>query len=280
MKKIIFFDVDGTLANSRGKVLPSTIEAIQKWREQGNLAYVCTGRSKPEITTEILSPGFDGVIGAGGGYIEMNGKVFLHQRMSKELVLRIKEYFEERDIGYYLESNDGLFGSANVEEKIIEEGMKYFVSMGKTADDIYDFQWFFDLLNEHSGMEVNYANVNKIAFINNTVPYSEVYELFGEEASMYHSTVKEFGKESGEIGIKGLSKQTAIQMVMEELGIAQEDSIGFGDWDNDIPMFETVGYKVAMANASDKLKSIADEVTDDLDNDGIYNAMFRNGWIS
>ena len=66
MTKIAFFDVDGTLVGDTSIPTPTTIDAIQRFQADGNLAFICTGRSKPEILTEILAIGFDGMIGSFG----------------------------------------------------------------------------------------------------------------------------------------------------------------------------------------------------------------------
>ena len=69
-KKIIFFDVDGTLVDVRPSqeyIPASTVKAVQATRAKGNLCFLCTGRSKAEIFDHIMDVGFDGIIGAGGG---------------------------------------------------------------------------------------------------------------------------------------------------------------------------------------------------------------------
>lgn len=75
-KKIVFVDVDGTLVTDDGLVPASAKTAIIKARNNGHQVYLCTGRSKPELYDSILSIGFDGIIGAGGGYIEVAMKLF------------------------------------------------------------------------------------------------------------------------------------------------------------------------------------------------------------
>ena len=56
---------------------------------------------------------------------------------------------------------------------------------------------------------------------------------------------------------------------MEILDIKKEESIAIGDDNNDLPMFEQVGYKVAMDNAIDIVKEKADEITLSNDEDGV-----------
>lgn len=49
--------------------------------------------------------------------------------------------------------------------------------------------------------------------------------------------------------------------------------MAFGDGHNDIDMLEYVHIGIAMGNANDEVKKHADDITDDIDQDGIYNAL-------
>ena len=57
--------------------------------------------------------------------------------------------------------------------------------------------------------------------------------------------------------------------------IQPEETMAFGDGHNDIDMFEFVGLSIAMGNATQELKEVASDVTDDIDHDGIYNALVK-----
>ena len=71
---------------------------------------------------------------------------------------------------------------------------------------------------------------------------------------------------------KGYSKATVIQAVCEKLGIDREDTYAFGDSVNDLDMLKYAAYGIAMGNGTPEAKAAADYVTDDLLEDGIYNA--------
>lgn len=71
------------------------------------------------------------------------------------------------------------------------------------------------------------------------------------------------------------TKKHAVEKLIEILGVKKEEVIGIGDGNNDMPLFESVGYKVAMGNAVEILKKSADYVTDSLENDGF--AKFIEG---
>lgn len=113
-KKIIFFDVDGTLVSDTGgieHVPESAKRAIALTRAKGNLVYLCTGRSKAEIYDFILECGIDGVIGAGGGYIEIGNQMLYHKKVTNKAVNHMVDYFDTNNFDYYVESNGGLFAS-------------------------------------------------------------------------------------------------------------------------------------------------------------------------
>lgn len=279
-KKLIFIDVDETLCDLAGEVPKSAREAIQLARKNGHIVYICTGRSKPEITEDISSIGFDGMICAGGGYIEINGETLMHKKMPKEIVVRLIEYFEKHNIAYYIESNDGLFGSENCKETILGQVTAGIEENSKEHEEAKnEISWFFEVLDNSKDKKVDYNNVNKISFISKDYPYEEVFNTFNEELEIYHNTVPQFGHNSGEVGIKGINKYTAIEQVMNHLNIEKINTLAYGDGENDIEMFRCVNYGVAMENAKPKLLKIADEVTHTASNDGIYFSFKKNNLI-
>ncbi len=279
-RKLIFIDVDGTLCDLSGQVPESAREAIKIARSKGHLVYICTGRSKPEVTEDISSIGFDGMICAGGGYIEVNEEVLMHKKMPIKAVKSIIEYFEKHNIDYYIESNDGLFGSPGCIDAILKQvtnGLKEYSSEFEDAKK--EMEWFFQLLNKYKDKEVNYSNINKISFISNGHPYEEVYDTFKENLEIYHNTVPQFGENSGEIGTKGIRKSTAINYVIEYLNMNKSDTLAYGDGENDIDMFKCVNYGVAMENAKPELIKVSKEITYTAENDGVYFSFKKNNLI-
>lgn len=69
------------------------------------------------------------------------------------------------------------------------------------------------------------------------------------------------------------TKKHALEALVKMVGIKKEAIIGVGDHNNDLPLFESVGYKVAMGNATNELKSKADYVTSSVDNDGLAEVI-------
>ena len=78
-----------------------------------------------------------------------------------------------------------------------------------------------------------------------------------------------------EIFTHGLSKAAALEHVLADHGIAADEVIAFGDYDNDLPLLTWAGHAVAMGNAVDAVKAIADEVTLTNDEDGVAVVIER-----
>jgi len=72
---------------------------------------------------------------------------------------------------------------------------------------------------------------------------------------------------------RSVSKGAAVEALIAHLGLSREHVAGAGDAMNDLPMFEAVGYRIAMGNADDRLKAIADLVCPDVDDDGLAIAV-------
>ena len=81
--------------------------------------------------------------------------------------------------------------------------------------------------------------------------------------------VAEMEKTQIEITKKGVTKGTGADVLAAYLGIPKEAVVAFGDGGNDIPLIGHVGHFVAMGNASDDVKALADEICPSIDEDGV-----------
>ena len=79
----------------------------------------------------------------------------------------------------------------------------------------------------------------------------------------------------GDIGLKNITKASAIEALLKHLNMTVEDTIGFGDAKIDIPMLEYCNVGVAMGNGGEEIKKIADYITDDINADGLKNAFMH-----
>jgi Cof subfamily protein (haloacid dehalogenase superfamily) len=276
-RKIIFIDVDGTLTNREDVIPDSTVRACRAARLKGHEIYLCTGRSKVEIYSHILDVGFDGAISAAGGCIETAGKIVHNNPMSLELLTKIVDCLKGYKTDFILESNKRLFLCPKLFPKIEKS---YFENLDpkRKGDAIHPF---IELLKRFDQDVPLYRDdINKIVFMgNNKDVGKKIAADLGGVCNVISNTLPIFGYAGGEINAKGTNKGEAIKILVNYLGRDIKDTMAFGDGSNDTEMFANCAISVAMGNAKQNLKDMADFITDDVDSDGLYNAFKHFGLI-
>lgn len=276
MPKVLFIDIDGTLVSYENAIPRSAIDAVRRARSNGHKVYVCTGRSRAEVYENIWNIGLDGMIGGNGAYVEDAGKVIMHQHITEEQCRHIVDWLQNRKLEFYLESSNGLFGSENF-EKASEPVLKLYMGRkGKEASNVTVRSIFPNMIFDG---ELYRDDVDKISFILNS--YQDYIDASEEFKDLNVGTWGGAGELAlfGDFYSKGITKAHAISVLLEHLGMKQEDTIAFGDAKIDIPMLEYCKIGVAMGNGSDEIKAVADYVTDGVDEDGLYKAFVNLGLI-
>ncbi len=277
MGKIIFIDVDGTLVDYENHLPESAVKAIRQARKNGHKVYICTGRSKAEVYPPLWEIGLDGMIGGNGSYVESEGVVVMHQLITLEQCKHIVDWLHERKLEFYLESNNGLFASEHFEEEGEPVIQEYSKRKGKeNAEKITMKEAFPDMIY---GGELYRDDVNKVSFILRS--YQDHLDSIQEFPDLQPGTWGGKGEIAlfGDLGVKDITKAHAIDQLLNYLGAKREDTIAFGDAKVDIPMLEYCHIGVAMGSGGDEIKAMADYITDNVDQDGLYNAFVHFGLI-
>ena len=256
-KKIIFFDIDGTILDEETNKIPeSTLKAIEMLKANGHLAIINTGRTKAILPELIKNSGFNGFIYGCGTHIECNGQVLLDNKLghalSKEIALDFKEFNldgigEGREFIYLDETSNIKNAEAlRLTIELPKEGFP-FKSLSKL--DELSFDKFVIFLNEDSNFEGFYNKHNdKFDFIKRSDDFYEVVP-------------------------KGFSKATGIEYLINHLNIPHENTFAIGDSTNDLSMLEYAHNSIAMGNSHKDLLPLVSYVTTHIKEDGIYNAL-------
>ncbi|HEM5082040.1 TPA: HAD family hydrolase [Streptococcus suis] len=279
MPKLIFLDVDGTLVDYHNRIPESAIRAIRQARENGHLVYVCTGRSRAEMQPELWEIGLDGMIGGNGSYVEHQGQVIMHQLLSEEDSRAIVDWLHERGLEFYLESNNGLFASENFRERARETLRIYSMNKGKTAEEVAD-QEVEDVVHGMIFDGQLYRNdLNKVSFVLDS--YQDHLDSKQAFPQLVANTWGGRGESAlfGDLGVKDIDKAHAISVLLDHLGASQADTIAFGDAKIDISMLDYCAIGVAMGNGGAEILAMADMITDDVEEDGLYNAFEKLGLL-
>lgn len=273
MKKIIFLDVDGTIVDYDNHIPDSAKIAIQQSRKNGHLVFLCTGRSKAEMPNEILDIGFDGIIGGNGSYIEYKNQVLMHQLIPYETAKQVVDWLESRGLEFYLESNNGLFASRNFRDATRQILRIYALGKGASEDQILNMEPEDALHGLVYGGELYRDDLNKISFILNS--YQDHLDSKKAFPQLKAGTWGGRGESAlfGDLGVKNINKAHAVDIILKHLGANLIDTIAFGDAKVDIPMLETCQIGVAMGNGGPEILAMADIITDDVRQDGLYNAF-------
>lgn len=273
MSKIIFLDVDGTIVDYDNHIPDSAKKAICKARENGHLVYVCTGRSKAEMPDDIWAIGFDGMIGGNGSYVEHKGQVLFHQLIPFETAKRVVDWLEARGLKFYLESNNGLFASRNFREVARPTLRTYALGKGASEEQVLHMEAEDALHGLIYGGNLYRDDLNKISFILHSYQdHLDSKETFPE---LKAGTWGGRGEEAlfGDLGVKDINKAYAVDLILDHLGADRTDTIAVGDAKVDIPMLEACQIGVAMGNGGPEILAVADLITDDVRQDGLFKAF-------
>lgn len=273
----VFLDVDGTLVNARGMVPDSARRAVRRARANGHRVFLCTGRSPSQLWPAILDIGFDGLVAAAGGFVETGGTVVAHRPIPTEHVRRVVDFFDAREVAYLLESNDGLFGSAGVGDRLRERIVGAGATEAERAELARGTGEFVDAIAV--GGDPGSIGVNKISFLDSQLTLAEIQAEFGDVFDVVPATVPVEGSISGELSLRGVHKAAGIEVLIAHLGIDRRDTMAIGDGYNDLEMLEHVAIGIAMGDAPLPVREVADDVTGTPDQDGIHAAFSRYGLL-
>ncbi|MDY4511439.1 Cof-type HAD-IIB family hydrolase [Streptococcus hyovaginalis] len=277
MSKVIFLDVDGTLVDYDNTIPESAVTAIRQARQNGHKVYVCTGRSRAEMQSEIWDIGIDGMIGGNGSYVEDQGQVIMHQLISKEDTKHIVDWLHSRGLEFYLESNNGLFASENFRDAARPVLREYSLRKGRTQEEVKDQEAEDALYGLVYGGELYRDDLNKVSFI--LSDYQDHLDSIEEFPNLEAHTWGGRGETAlfGDLGVKDINKAHAIEVLLQHLGVDRQDTIAFGDAKIDIPMLDYCQVGVSMGNGGPEILAMADMITDDVAEDGLYNAFAKLG---
>lgn len=262
--KFIFVDCDGTLTNSSNQITDVTKESIRNVQLAGHKVFLCTGRSEAEINDEIRDCHFDGIIGSSGAYLIMENQKVFHHYICQESLIQLMNFLDEHDIYYYLESSHGMYATKGYLDELRKQiDPKLFGTNSK-------FESFLNMFQSIDQADLN--SISKLSYCHSQYNHDYIQRHIDNEFRVYEDSYAH-RKECGEIGLAIVNKATAIDEVLKYYHDPDCEIIAVGDGDNDIDMMKKADFSIAMGNASQAVKEIADEITLDNDHDGLAFAF-------
>ena len=255
--KIIFFDIDDTLRNSKTGFVPSTIPtAFKQLRDKGILTGIATGRGIFGVVPEIKALKPDFFVTLNGAYIEdKKGNVIYSNKIAKDKVEEYITWTKEVGIDYGLVGSHAAKLSRRTE--MISQAIDPIYPDLEVDPDFYQKEDIYQMWTfEEQGDDLVLPDT--LASTLRMVRWHE------------HS--------SDVVPISG-SKAAGVAKVVDQLGLKPENVMVFGDGLNDLELFDYAGISVAMGVSHEKIKEKADYITKTLEEDGIFDALEGFGMV-
>lgn len=255
MIKAIFFDIDGTILSHKTKTVPkSTQKALHLLKEKGIYTFIATGRHISEMKDlPIQDLDFEGFITLNGQYCYNHQEVIYDLPIHSDDIQNILKKIHQKPFPcIFVEDKLMYINYHNPAVQIVQD------AISTPLPDINDLE---------RGLTHPIYQV---------IPYDiTIHQEDDIMQCMPHCKKTRWHDLAIDIIPNNGGKQNGISKVLQHYHIHQNETMAFGDGQNDIDMFQFVELAIAMGNASDEVKQYADDVTDDIDEDGIMNALIQ-----
>ncbi len=271
MYKLVAFDLDGTLLNDEKKILDKNLDIIHNLMENGVEVIISTGRGyvscerlvkdiKDDITC-ICNNGaiartlhsYEEIFATYMDPLEVKNILELADKIGTTPLIHVNGFYNNIDVVY---RKDNLKFSPENRNK--NSSLRY-----KEINSYNDY---------------DFDDVLALAFFDDKIKTKELYEktknIYNEGFSYHFMENTSSDNSLVEYMAKDINKWNGIKKYAKLKSISEEEIIVFGDDNNDYEMIKNAKVGVAMSNATDKVKSVADIVLDtDNNENSIYNLL-------
>ncbi|MCQ2520404.1 MAG: Cof-type HAD-IIB family hydrolase, partial [Lachnospiraceae bacterium] len=263
-KNLLFTDLDGTLFNKDSEITPEMYNAIKGLTERNHKFVIASGRPLASILErcELLKINFDNsyIISNNGGLIyNLTTKEKLYEnKLSQRIIKEVSEMCLDAGIHVHSYTDSEIVGLEDDEEVKFYRSRVHMplILTDSLSDYLKDGAYKLQIihLTDREALE--------------TLKYKILCKL-GNEVNAFFSTNQYL-----EVLPKAVSKGNAIHWLTNYLSMPLTHTFAAGDDENDIPMIEAAHTGIAMANAKEKVKAIADIITsNDNNHDGLIEII-------
>ena len=263
-KKLLVLDIDGTLANSNKRITQSTKDTIIRMMTKGHYCMLASGRPTHGMEWAAKELEFSRF---GGYLLSYNGariikydsmETVFEDRVPKELLPELLKFAVAHKCGII--SYDG-------NTIISGNGIDQYIELESRINDlpikqVTNFADYFDEDVIKCLFCVDPRKAEALA--------TELRHVVGDRADVFRSEPFYI-----EVMPKGVDKATSISMMLSSICVTQENVVACGDGFNDISMIKFAGIGVAMGNAQQAVKDVADIITGTNDEDGLIPIIER-----
>lgn len=265
--KLVAVDCDNTLLNSKGYIPPENKKVIQTLKAKGIEFVIATGRNDILVSDyvnelDIQAP----VIGCNGASIRnlKEDKLLSFSPISKNSLKSIFEYCSENNIPFKAFTMTKGFANDRIS---VEQGLKQILSSyTKALAENITYEYTTD-----TKYLVETQEIIKVVIVHNDPEYIKKYQTAIKNLDGIE--ICRSARNCLDIMATGVSKGTALKKYAAMLGISPEETVAFGDSENDLSMIEFAGMGVAMENGEEGLKKAANMITCTNNECGVAKAL-------
>ena len=251
--KLIVSDIDGTLVNNNNEISELTSELVKKLHKKNILFSLASQRVHSSIVPfandlEIKIP----FISLNGSLIQdSTGKEILNKSiLNRKYVEKAINLAENSYVKIALCYNDHIVYTED--NSVIKDFMS---RLGTTYTLVDSYDNYKDNVLEVM-MSGNDRKIMKNIHRKMTLPFGLILKV------KYYRSQSLQGVYNIEIVKKGVNKKTGLKLLAKHLNVKRDEVMVFGDWYNDRDLFQFGGTNIALENAVDELKDMADFVSD------------------
>ncbi len=240
MIRLIVCDMDGTLASENSQLPSDFALTLEKLGDKNIKFAIASGRPYKALY-DMLSPYGDEIIyiSENGAYVRYKNEILYKETFDKKQIKQFERFFTGRDQGIIACCGYKCYYIKNVEvnfKEVLDEfriGYETVDDFGNINDDIFQLTAFYE------------NGINSV----------EDMPVFQEMSCLYQ--VVKTHSHWLDIYKKHINKGTGIEKVYKRFRILPEETVAFGDFFNDIPMFEKVFHSYCMESAPEDVKKYA-----------------------
>ena len=270
--KLIALDLDGTLFNKDGIITATTKAELNRAAAQGVKIVISTGRPFNGLPFEqITDTAIEYALTTNGASVyKIEGKECLfEQGMDIETVLPMLDWILDREIHIDIYMDGVGFTPIRCRENIgrldVPESLrKYMIATRTPLENLKEYV-------RDCGQKIQKINLNFYPQPDGTYLYQEETLAFLKANPAI--TVVCGGFNNFEISKAGITKREGLEFLANYLGTDLAHTMAMGDSENDYSMINAAGIGVAMGNASEDIKAIANHITTSNNEDGVGEAV-------
>lgn len=251
---LVFLDLDGTLLH-QGDPAPGAIEAVKALKANGHIVAIATGRSPRLLYDKDKLFDTDYLVLANGGFVSHGKKVIYEKYIPNTTVKRLMDFVDD------------------IKADLVVEYFDRYVAYRKDTEIPDQFSDIFNI--ERPALDPVYYPDEKV-FCMVVFKTDDAIKMQSAFPELQFNLSNAIGYD---VNIKGDLKADGVRALIDYLDYNEEEVYAVGDGHNDITMIKAVRHGIAMGNGNDALKQVAEYVTTDVNDYGVYNAMKHYGLI-